>query len=113
MEIESREQELLRTLDETRHELDRERGRLAAQRAEAELQRRRAEAFRSALKEIQRSVFQGDIYALVLHSCVRLTDATRGLYLASEGSGLRVRAVIGFEGYLGRDRPFPSPFMQA
>jgi putative nucleotidyltransferase with HDIG domain len=113
METESREQELLRTLAETRLELDVERGRSAAQRVQAERHRQRADAFRAALKEIQRSLFRGDIYALVLHSCVRLTDATRGLYLDSEGRGLRVRAVIGFDRYVGGHRPPPSPFMRA
>ena len=113
MEAESREQALLRTLAQTRLELDVERGRAAAERAHAERQRQRADAFRSALKEIQRSIFRGDVYDLVLHSCVRLTDATRGLYLASEGRGLRVRAVVGFDGYAGRRHPPPSPFMSA
>ena len=113
MENDSREQELQRALADARHELDVQRRRLAAQRARAGRQQRRAEEFRSALKEIQRSVFRGDIHELVLLSCVRLTDATRGLYLAREGGELRVRAHLGFEGYAGADHPPPSPFMRA
>ena len=113
MERVIREQELLQTLAATRLELDRERGQLARQRAEAERQRKRADEFRAALKDIQRSIFRGDVYSLVLHSCMRLTGAKRGIYLAGEGAGLRVRASVGFDGYTGRYRPAPSGFVKA
>ena len=113
MERVIREQELLQTLADTRLELDRERGHVARQRVEAERHRKRAEEFRAALKDIQRSIFRGDVYSLVLHSCMRLTGATRGIYLASEGTGLRVRSSIGFDAYVGHYRPAPSFFMKA
>jgi putative nucleotidyltransferase with HDIG domain len=105
--------QLSRSLEEARAELARERERVGRQRAEAERHRVRAEEFRSALKDIQRSLFRGDVFTLVLQSCVRLTGATRGLYLASDGRGLRVRASIGMDERGSRPAKRPSEFMQA
>ena len=85
--------------------------RVGEQKAEANRQHERAERFRTALADIQRATFRGDVHDLVLQSCIRLTDATRGMYISVRGRTLRVRANIGVDG--SRRGGEPSPFMSA
>ena len=96
-----------------RAELERAQRGLERQRREAERSRRRAEDFRVALKDIQRSLFRGDTFLLVLQSCVRLCDATRGIYVAATAGGLRVRAAINVDGYASQLGAPPSDYLAA
>ncbi|MDQ2667180.1 MAG: HD domain-containing protein [Gemmatimonadota bacterium] len=57
--------------------------------------RHRAEQFRHALVDIQRATLGGDVYALVLQSCMTLTGAQRGVYLKTTGQDIRVEASVG------------------
>ena len=103
--------QLRRQLDTALADAARERARADRQRAEVQRQRGRAEEFRRALKDIQRASFRGNVYHLVLESCVGLTHSDRGVYVADEGRGLRVRAAIGCASY--RPNAAPSPFIAA
>lgn len=103
--------QLRRALDAARAELTAERRRFARQAAQLERQRHRARTFRAALKDIQRATFRGNVYFLVLESCVGLTDSAHGLYVAAEGRGLRVKASIGCGDY--PPNATPSAFMSA
>jgi putative nucleotidyltransferase with HDIG domain len=78
-------------LDEAREEAERERA--AAARA-----RKLAEEYHGALKAIHGGVFGGDVHALVLHACLRLTDATRGVYVTARAGERLVRAAVGVDG---------------
>jgi HD-GYP domain-containing protein (c-di-GMP phosphodiesterase class II) len=105
-------EELTRTREQLSAEAARATEQLAAERREAARQRERAEQLRAALKEIQESLFGGDVQALVLQSCVRLTDASRGLYITTAGGPARVMASLGFE-HVRPMRGAPSPFIEA
>lgn len=89
-ETEARHQELAQSRSQARlaHDL-------------AEQQRLRADQLEHALKDIQRAFFSGNIYELILRACLRLTGATRGLYVAVEAHGVphRVRAAVDVDGY--------------
>ena len=85
--------------------------RVSEQKQEANRQHARAEGFRHALADIQRATFRGDVYDLVLQSCIRLTEATRGMYISVRDTTLRVRANIGVDG--SRRGGAPSTFMSA
>ncbi len=66
-----------------------------AERKEAEKQRQRAARLQDTIQDIHRALFSGDTYTLILETCLKLTGATRGLYLTDEGhQGVRVRASI-------------------
>jgi HD-GYP domain-containing protein (c-di-GMP phosphodiesterase class II) len=67
------------------------------QRVEHEAER--AAALASALKDIHRALFSGNIYDLVLRACMTLTGATRGEYLTvtSADGPLHVRARVEIE----------------
>ena len=71
-----------------------------------------AERVAASLKEIHASLFRGGLHALILDACLRLTGATRGVYLSTRGKGspIRVRAAVGVNGY--PDAP-PSDFLVA
>ena len=71
-----------------------------------------AERVAASLKEIHASLFRGGLHALILDACLRLTGATRGVYLSTRGKGspIQVRAAVGVNGY--PDSP-PSDFLVA
>ena len=94
-------------------DLERSQRALDRQRREVERSHRRADDFRAALKDIQRSLFRGDTFLLVLQSCVRLSDATRGVYVAATPGGLRVRAAINVDGYAASIGAAPSDYLTA
>ncbi len=87
-------------------------GELAEERGRARRQRERAEQLAAGLKEIHRSLFAGDVYALILRACLSITGATRGAYLTCRGADqpLHVRAAVGMAGAAGDP---PSPFLEA
>jgi len=89
---------------------------LAAARLELEEARRSAErehgrvdAMHDALKEIHRTLFHGNLYEMILRSCLAITGAARGVYVTSRAGRLRVRAAVGIDGYPQAD---PSPFLE-
>ena len=71
-----------------------------------------AERVAASLKEIHASLFRGGLHALILDACLRLTGATRGVYLTTRGKGspIQVRAAVGVNGY--PESP-PSDFLLA
>ena len=82
------------------------------QHKEAEKQRRRAEHLQKVMQNIHRGLFSGDTYTLILEACLKLTHASRGLYLTAPGQSHqgqsqppRVRASIGNDDYRSGDYP--------
>jgi HD-GYP domain-containing protein (c-di-GMP phosphodiesterase class II) len=65
-------------------------------RRHAEHQRERADVLANALGDVHRALFRGNVYDLILKTCVTLTGATRGQYLATSGPdlALHVRATV-------------------
>ncbi len=87
------------------------------QQAEAERQRaahkqEQATQLAATLKSVHRSLFGGNIYELILRSCLLVTGATRGLYIhaRAQDAPLRIRAAIDVDGY---PNALPSEFLQA
>ena len=74
---------------------------LEHERRRAQHQRERAETLASSLKDIHRALFSGNVYDLILKTCLTLTGATRGLYITTRGEleSLRVRAAIEVDEY--------------
>ncbi|MBA3945736.1 MAG: GAF domain-containing protein [Herpetosiphonaceae bacterium] len=70
-------------------------------RGQVEGQRTRAHDMAIALKDIHRSLWSGNIYELILRTCLALSGATRGLYITarSEEDILEIRAVIDVDHY--------------
>lgn len=70
-------------------------------KAGAEQQRQRAKQLEEALREIHNALFSGNLYELILRVCLKLTDSTRGLYVAVEthGAPRRIRAAVDVGGY--------------
>ena len=68
------------------------------ERREAEKQRRKAAHLQEIIQDIHRGLFSEDTYLLLLETCLKLTGATRGLYLAADEAAEtpRIRAAIGF-----------------
>ena len=60
-----------------------------------------AEAFGNALKELFRSASSGNVFELILKTCLTLTGATRGLYVtvANPSAPARVRAAVDVDDY--------------
>lgn len=83
-----------------------------AERREAEKERRKAAHLQEILQDIHRGLFSEDTYLLILETCLKLTGATRGVYLAAQESAEtpRIRAVIGFRGDAASD---PAPLLVA
>jgi putative nucleotidyltransferase with HDIG domain len=81
-------------------------------RQRALLERARADRIASAMRGIHESLFNGNIYSLILKACMNLTGATRGLYVTTRGAGdqLRVRAAVDVDGYPSAE---PSAFIAA
>ncbi len=72
----------------------------ARERERANRQQALARRLADGLKDVHRSLFDGNVYSLILKACLTITGATRGLYLTAwEGSGLRIRAAIDLDGY--------------
>lgn len=109
--LREREVALQGALTTTRDELSAERERVVLMQQEAERQHKRGDKFRHALVNIQRATMHGDVYSLVLQSCMTLTGAKRGIYLEPTPQGLRVKANVGID-TSPRGGP-PSPFMDA
>ncbi|HEX2091620.1 MAG TPA: HD domain-containing phosphohydrolase [Longimicrobiaceae bacterium] len=86
--------------------------RLREEREAAERHQRRAEQLAECLKEIHRALFEGDVYELILRTCLSITGATRGVYVTwrRERETPRVRAAVGVSGY--PESP-PSEFLRA
>jgi hypothetical protein len=85
---------LSRQLGELRDELDQERRRV-------QNQRQTRDTFAGALKDIYSSLLGGNVYDLILKTCLTLTGATRGLYVTTNGQNglLRVRAAVDVDTY--------------
>ncbi len=93
-------------LTATRADNERLSGQLAARHAEvdglrrhAEHQRERADALASALGDVHRTLFRGNVYDLILRTCLTLTGATRGQYLSTSAPDAthHVRATVDLE----------------
>ena len=82
-------------------QLGRTEAELGDERERGERHRRRAERLAELLKEIHRSLFDGNVYELVLRACLTITGATRGVYVTwrREREHPRVRAAVGVDGY--------------
>jgi HD-GYP domain-containing protein (c-di-GMP phosphodiesterase class II) len=109
--------EAYRALEQQRAELARVRAdkarlssQLAAQQAEvdqlrrrAERQRQRADALSTALNDVHRALFGGNVYELILKTCLTLTGATRGQYLTTSGpdAALHARAAVDLDAAAG------------
>jgi GAF domain-containing protein len=116
-QAEIRYRETYRALEQQRGELagaraDNERlsSQLAAQQTEvdglrrhAQHQRERAGAFANALTDIHRALFSGNVYELILKTCLTLTGATRGQYLTTGGQdvALHARATVDLDAAAG------------
>jgi len=103
----------LRRESEARHqELAQARSQVHLARAQAEQQRGRAEQLEAALRDIHHALFSGNIYDLILRTCLKLTGATRGLYVAVEahGAARRVLAAVDVDGY---PQSPASPFLES
>ena len=110
LEAEARAVQLGADLERARAELDRAAAEMEALHAHARREHEREGAFRDACTTIHGAV-GGDVESLVLEACMRLTGATRGLYVAENpGAGLRVRAAAGVDGY-GEPGRAPSEFV--
>jgi hypothetical protein len=92
---------------------------IAALQTELDDERRRqrrehahAESLTSTVHEMLRSMFSGNVYDLVLKTCVTLTGATRGLFVITGGDhgSLHARAAIDVNGYPASP---PSSFVTA
>lgn len=85
---------------------------LEQERKRAEREKVRAKEMAGCLKDLHRSLFDGNIYSLILKACLTATGATRGLYLTARGSMdlLRVRAAVDIDGYPAAP---PSEFITA
>ncbi len=91
------------------HELAEAQSLLDRERQRAARDGERAGALASALGELHRGLFGGNVHDLILRACLVATGATRGLYLTARGAHdiPRVRAAVGM------DAVPPSPFLQA
>ncbi len=113
-------------LEETTKKLAREEAahdRLSTQledlKKQVELEKKRAEREKvkarevtSCMKDMHRSLFEGNIYSLILKACLTATGATRGLYITARGAEdhLKIRAAVDIDGYPAAS---PSKFLKA
>ncbi len=104
LDLEEGNQKLTEQVDQLRAQQVREK-----QRAERHKQRARMMA--EEIKNIHRALFDGNLFNLILRSCMTITNATRGLYV-TVGAPDRfwIRAAIDFD---GRQQGTPSEFVQA
>ncbi|GAC1637920.1 MAG: hypothetical protein NVS4B8_03230 [Herpetosiphon sp.] len=63
-------------------------------------ERERADHLAETLKEVQKALFSGNVYELILRACLTLTHGTRGLYVSSLGpeAKLQIRAAANIDG---------------
>jgi putative nucleotidyltransferase with HDIG domain len=96
----------------THHQLQSLAARLTATEQALERDRERTAELADALRDLHRAVFSGNIYTLLLRVCLKLTGATRGLYITvrEQDRSLRVRAGIDVDGYPGAA---PSEYLKA
>ena len=94
------------------HALTAGRRQLEQERERAQRQQERANHTAALLRDIHRAALGGNVYDLILRTCLTLTGGTRGLYVSARRAGdpLRVRAAIDVEGY---PAAAPSPFVEA
>ena len=96
---------------EAREQLSHLREQLEAERRRAQRHKDRAARMATALKEVHRTLFSGNVYEAILRASMSLTGATRGLYVtALEGGKFQARAAVGVDGY---PRKTPSAFVRA
>lgn len=81
------------------------RSEVEAERRQAEKQRHKTAHLQDVIQGIHRGLFAEDTYQLILETCLKLTGATRGFYLAAgETSGTpRIRALVGPEALPAND----------
>ena len=84
---------------------------IKALRREAERQHKRAERLRQVSVDIHKGALRGDVYNLVLRSCLSATGAERGIFLLRTEPGFRIAASVGFGD--AKHGEAPSPFMDA
>lgn len=86
--------------------------RLDEERKKAERQKERAYQLACCLKDVHRSLFDGNVYSLILKACLTVTGGTRGLYVTARGARdkLVVRAAVDMDGY---PQARPSEFIKA
>ena len=83
------------------------------EREKAEHERIRADELRRLLRDVHKSMFGGNVYDMILRACLKITGATKGLYVTAHGGNegrLRVRAAVDVDGYPNSP---PSPFIDA
>ena len=111
-DAEARAARLAGELVHARAQLDRAAAEMDALHEQARNEHDQADAFRDACTAIHGAV-GGDVESLILESCMRLTGATRGLYVAGSKDGpMRVRAAAGVDGY-GVTGEAPSEFVES
>jgi putative nucleotidyltransferase with HDIG domain len=91
-------------------EIEQAQGRMERLRRKADYQRERADRLAELLKSIHHSLFQGNVFELILKACLQITGATRGIYVTAWTDRFRVRAAIDLDGY--PQAPL-SPYLEA
>ena len=96
--------------EQLNRELAAQQDKLTEARRRAEHQLGRLDELARAFNEIHRALAAGNIYDLILKTCLTLTGATRGMYIISRGreDAVRVRAAVDVDGY---PRAQPSQFI--
>lgn len=96
----------------TRSELRALHERLTAAERALQRDRERAVQLAEALRDLHRAVFSGNIYELLLRVCLKLTDASRGLYITvrDQDRSFRIRAAVEVDGYPGTA---PTEYLKA
>jgi putative nucleotidyltransferase with HDIG domain len=99
-------------LDGTRAEMRELGERLVSTERALERDRERTVEIAEVLRDLHQAVFSGNIYDLLLRVCLKLTGATRGLYITvrSQDRNHRVRAAIDIESYPGAA---PTEYLKA
>ncbi|MBX9680182.1 MAG: HD domain-containing protein [Gemmataceae bacterium] len=64
----------------------------------AETQRERADRLADLLRSIHHSLFQGNVFDLILKACLQITGATRGVYVTAWTDRFRIRAAVDLDG---------------
>lgn len=82
------------------------------ERIRAERQRERANQLAGCLKDLHRSLFDGNLYSLILRACLSVSGGTRGIYVTARGphDHLVIRAAVDVDGY---PKAPPSEFIMA
>ncbi|CAA9306117.1 MAG: hypothetical protein AVDCRST_MAG93-4920, partial [uncultured Chloroflexia bacterium] len=93
-------------------QIEAEQQRSDLQRQQTLRQTERANTLAAILKDIHRSVFSGDLYSMILRTCLTLTGGARGMYVTMRGEQriVRVRAAVNVDGY---PQTPPSEYIKA